>query len=187
MTAYDNYPPMWKTPVDSSEFHETVSYHPRWYAVYIWARHEKKVARHFEERGIPYFLPLYTSIHKWNKKTARVSLPLFPGYVFVQTPQHGGHPLAVPGVVHFVGTAKSPTEIPLEEIELLRKAIRTGRNIEPHPYLAPGNRVRIASGPMAGLIGTILRTSAGCRIVISVDLIMRSVAVEVDAASLIAA
>jgi transcription antitermination factor NusG len=160
----------------------------RWYAVYTWPRHEKKVAQHFEERGISHFLPLQTSVHKWNNKSATVSLPLFPGYVFVQTSRRSRHlPLKVPGVVHFVGAANAPAEIPAEEMEFLRNAVLMKRNIEPHPYLAPGNRVRIASGPMSGLTGVIQRTATGCRIVISVDMIMRSVAVEVDAASLKAA
>lgn len=159
----------------------------RWYAVYTWARHEKKVARHFEQRGITYFLPVYSAIHRWNKKAAKVSLPLFPGYVFVQTAEHDYRPLNVPGVVHYVGPVRSPAEIPAEEIESLQMVMQTGRRLEPHPYLAPGNRVRIASGPMSGITGTIQRTAAGCRIVISVDMIMRSVAVEVDAASLMAA
>ncbi|MGC1296911.1 MAG: UpxY family transcription antiterminator [Alloacidobacterium sp.] len=175
-------------PIDSTESRPSTMDHPRWYAVYTWARHEKKVAQHFEERGISYFLPLYTAIHKWNKKTAKVSVPLFPGYVFVHASPHARHQsLCVPGVVHFVGSAKAPAEIQAEEMELLQKAILTGRTIEPYPYLAPGNRVRIASGPMAGIIGTIQRNSAGCRIIISVDMIMRSVAVEVDAACLAAA
>jgi transcription antitermination factor NusG len=161
---------------------------PKWYAVYTWPRHEKKVAKHFEERDISYFLPLQTTVHKWNKKNATVSLPLFPGYVFVQTPRRNRYlPLTVPGVVHFVGSANMPAEIPAEEMDFLRTAIRMKRHIEPHPYLAPGNRVRIASGPMSGVIGTIQRTVTGCRIVISVDMIMRSVAVEVDADSLMAA
>jgi transcription antitermination factor NusG len=160
----------------------------RWYAVYTWSRHEKRVARHFEERGINYFLPLYTAIHKWNKRNAEVSLPLFPGYVFVHTSRQNRYlPLAVPGVVHFVGSANSPAEIPAEEIEFLQDAIRLKRKIEPYPYLAPGNRVRITSGPMSGITGIIQRTSTGCRIIISVDMVMRSVAVEVDAASLMAA
>jgi transcription antitermination factor NusG len=187
MTAKDNEQPTCKTAADSSEIRQTVPDHPRWYAVYTCARHEKKVAQHFEERGITYFLPLYTSIHNWNKKSAKVSEPLFPGYVFVQTLQHRRDPLGVPGVVQLVGMGKSPTEIPAEEIESLRTVIRRGYKIAPHPYLTPGDRVRIASGPMAGTVGTIKRTSAGCRIVISVDILMRSVAVEVDAASLIAA
>jgi transcription antitermination factor NusG len=161
---------------------------PKWYAVYTWPRHEKKVAQHFEDRGISYFLPLRTSVHKWNKKNATVSLPLFPGYVFVETSRRNRHrPLTVPGVVHFVGSPNVPAEIPAEEMEFLRNAVRMKRVIEPHPYLAPGNRVRIASGPMSGLTGVIQRTATGCRIVISVDMIMRSVAVEVDADSLMAA
>jgi transcription termination/antitermination protein NusG len=172
----------------SSQLYPSAFDKPRWYAVYTWARHEKKIAQHFDDRGITYFLPLYTSLHKWNKKLAKVSVPLFPGYIFVQTLQHTRYiPLSVPGVVHFVGTAKAPTEIPAEEMELLQKAISTGLKVEPYPYLAPGNRVRITSGPMSGITGTIQRTSAGCRIIISVDMIMRSVAVEVDAASLTAA
>jgi transcription antitermination factor NusG len=172
----------------SSDFYPSPLDKPRWYAVYTWARHEKKVTQHFAERGIDYFLPLYTSIRRWNKRSAEVSLPLFPGYVFVRTFQHARYkPLSVPGVAHFVGTAKAPTEISAEEIELLQKAIVMGRHVEPHPYLAPGNRVRIASGPMSGLVGTIQRTSAGCRIIISVDMIMRSVAVEIDASCLTAA
>jgi transcription antitermination factor NusG len=172
----------------SSQSHPSAPDKPRWYAVYTWARHEKKVAQHFEVRGITYFLPLYTSLHKWNKKTAKVSAPLFPGYIFVQSLQHTRYnPLSVPGVVHFVGTVKAPTEIPAEEMELLQKAILTGFQVEPYPYLAPGNRVRIVTGPMSGITGTIQRTSAGCRVIISVDMIMRSVAVEVDAASLTAA
>jgi transcription antitermination factor NusG len=172
----------------SREQRLVVADQPHWYAVYTWARHEKKVARHFEERGIVHFLPLYTATHVWNKKTAKVALPLFPGYVFVQASrQHRHYPLTVPGVVHFVGNSNSPAEIPAEEMEFLREAVRMRRKIEPHPYLAPGNRVRITSGPLSGISGVIQRTSAGCRIVISVDTVMRSVAVEVDASSLIAA
>ena len=176
------------TVVGGLTLHQSEIDHPKWYAVYTWPRHEKKVAQHFEERGISHFLPLQISVHRWNKKNATVSLPLFPGYVFVQISRRNRHrPLTVPGVVHFVGAANAPAEIPAEEMEFLRNAARMKRKMEPHPYLAPGNRVRIASGPMSGVTGVIQRTSTGCRIVISVDMIMRSVAVEVDAASLMAA
>src|ERR1700733_7619957 len=85
----------------------------RWYAVYTWARHEKVVARHFEERRVAHFLPLYQAIHRWNKRSARVSLPLFPGYVFVQTnAQDRNKALRVPAVVHYVGTGAAPSPIP---------------------------------------------------------------------------
>lgn len=157
---------------------------PRWYAVYTRARHEKMVGRHFEERGITHFLPLYLSIHQWNKRASEVSLPLFPGYVFVRTSWHDRRqPLEVPGVVHFVGPAKSPTEIPEKELNVLQSAVMSERTIEPHPYLALGKRVRVASGPMAGLVGVIKRTAGRRRIVISVDMIMRSVSVELDAST----
>ena len=159
-----------------------------WYAVYTWARHEKKVSQHFEERGIHHFLPLYSQMNKWNKRTVLVTLPLFQGYVFVQTPWEARfQALNVPGVVHYVGTAKAPTQIPVEEIEAVRIALNGAAKVTPHPYLAAGNRVRVASGPMTGLTGVIQRSSSGCRIVVSMDMIMRSVAVELDASSLIAA
>lgn len=160
---------------------------PRWYAVYTWARHEKTVARHFQERGITCFLPLYLSSRQWNKRVVQVSMPLFPGYVFIKTEWQTRHePLEVPGVVRFVGAARSPTEIPGDEIEGLRTAVSSGGRMEPHAYLAPGNRVRIASGPMAGITGIIDRSAKKCRIVISVEMIMRSVAVELDASILVA-
>lgn len=153
----------------------------RWYAVYTWARHEKVVARHFEERGVVYFLPLYQAIHRWNERAARVSSPLFPGYVFVQIGAKNRHtPLQVPGVVHFVSTGGAPCPIPDEEVEALRMVLLNGKDVGPHPYLAPGNSVRIASGPLAGLCGTIQRTKSGSRFIVSVEMIKRSVAIELD-------
>jgi transcription antitermination factor NusG len=155
--------------------------HLRWYAVYTWARHEKVVARHFEERGVVYFLPLYQAIHRWNERSARVSLPLFPGYVFVQIGATDRHtPLQVPGVVHFVSTGGAPCPIPDEEVEALRIILLSGKNVGPHPYLSPGNSVQITSGPLAGLCGTIERTKSGSRFIVSVEMIKRSVAIELD-------
>ena len=172
----------------SSEQHDQiVAEDPHWYAVYTWARHEKIVARHFEQRGFPYFLPLYQAIRRWNKRVARVSLPLFPGYVFVRMGRVGRHrPLEVPGVVHYVGTGTTPSAISNEEIEALRQALLRGREVAPHPYLAPGKRVKISSGPLAGLSGVIERTKSSCRFIVSVDMIMRSVAIELDGFSLAA-
>jgi transcription antitermination factor NusG len=153
----------------------------RWYAVYTWARHEKVVARHFEERGLVYFLPLYQAIRRWNERAARVSSPLFPGYVFVQIGAQDRHtPLQVRGVVHFVSTGGVPCPIPDEEVEALRIVLLNGKDVGPHPYLSPGNSVRIASGPLAGLCGTIQRTKSGSRFIVSVEMIKRSVAIELD-------
>jgi len=155
--------------------------HLCWYAVYTWARHEKAVARHFEQRGMTYFLPLYQAMHRWNKRTCRVSLPLFPGYVFVRT---GGaeryKPLQVPGVLHYAGTGSSPSAIADEEIEALRRILISGKEVGPHPYLSAGQQVRIAAGPLAGLRGIIQRSKSGNRFVVSVETIKQSIAVELD-------
>ena len=154
---------------------------PRWYAVYTWARHEKVVARHFEERGVVYFLPLYQAIHRWNERSVRVSSPLFPGYVFVQISANDRcTPLQVPGVVHFVSTGGAPCPIPDEEVEALRMVLLSGKDVGPHPYLSPGNSVRIVSGPLAGLCGSIQRTKSGSRFIVTVEMIKRSVAIELD-------
>ena len=153
----------------------------RWYAVYTWARHEKAVARHFEDRGLTNFLPLYQAVHRWNKRSCRVSLPLFPGYVFVRT---GGperyRPLQVPGVLHYAGTGTLPVAIADEEIEALRQILISGKEVGPHPYLATGQQVRIAAGPLAGLRGIIQRSKSGNRFVVSVETIKQSIAVELD-------
>lgn len=154
---------------------------PRWYAVYTWARHEKAVARHFDERGLTYFLPLYQAVHKWNKRSCRVSLPLFPGYVFVQTGVRDRYqPLQVPGVLHFAGTSTAPIPIADEEIDALRRVLICGKDVGPHPYLSAGNLVQIVAGPMAGLRGIVQRTKSGNRFVISVETIRQSIAVELD-------
>ena len=153
----------------------------RWYAVYTCARHEKAIARQFEQRGVMHFLPLYQAIHRWNKRSARVSLPLFPGYVFVRTSNLDRYePLQVPGVLHYVGTGTTQCPIPDEEIELLRRLLICGKDVGPHPYLATGRSVRITSGPLAGLCGVIERTKSSNRFVVSVEMIKRSIAIELD-------
>ena len=154
---------------------------PRWYAVYTWARHEKAVARHFEERGLTYFLPLYQAVHRWNKRSSRVSLPLFPGYVFVRTAvRERIQPLQVPGVLHYAGSGVTPTPIADDEIEALRKILISGKEVGPHPYLSAGNPVQIVAGPLTGLRGIVQRTKAGNRFVLSVETIRQSIAVELD-------
>ena len=154
---------------------------PRWYAVYTSARHEKAIARHFDERGLTYFLPLYQVVHRWNKRSCRVSLPLFPGYVFVQTRrQNRFRPLQVPGVLHYVATGAIPCPIADEEIEALRKILVNVTDVGPHPYLSSGQRVQIAAGPLAGLSGIIQRTKAGNRFVVSVEMLKQSISIEID-------
>jgi transcription antitermination factor NusG len=154
----------------------------RWFAVYTNSRHEKCVAKHFGQRQIESFLPLYPKVHYWTKRN-RVSLdlPLFPNYVFVHiTLQQRASVLAVPGVVGMVGRGHIPAPLPDAEIESLRTALKLGK-IEPHPYLVAGVRVRIKAGAMEGIEGILLRKKNEVRVVLTLDLIQRSVVVEVDA------
>jgi transcription antitermination factor NusG len=154
-----------------------------WYALYTCPRHEKHVAEQIELRQISCFLPLYRSVRKWKDRRKELQLALFPGYVFVRmAPENRLQVLQVPGAVRFVGCNGQPVPLPEEEIEALRSRLNGSPHVEPHPYLRVGRRVRVHSGPMQGLEGRIVRRKDRCRLVFSVDLIQRSVAVEIDEA-----
>ncbi len=155
---------------------------PHWFAVYTTARHEKRVEEHLRWCEVESFLPLYRTTRRWqNRCKVQLDLPLFPNYIFVRIPAvERIKILGVPGVLSIVGAGSKPIPLPEMEIEVLRAA-RNVRRIEPHPYLVVGNRARIRSGPMAGVEGVLIRKKSGFRVVLSLDLIMRSVAVEVDA------
>jgi transcription antitermination factor NusG len=157
-----------------------------WYAGYTAARHEKRVAEHLEQRGVEHFLPLYETIHRWNNGRHRVQLPLFPGYLFVRIALRNRlRVLEVPGFVRLVGFNGLPCPLPDADICKMRDALKTGVLAEPYPYLTVGTRVEIRSGPLQGMTGILLRRQNKHRIVISVDLIMRSMAVEVEAGDVI--
>ena len=153
----------------------------RWFAVYTNSRHEKCVAKHFDQRQIESFLPLYQKLHHWRKRNrVRLDLPLFPNYVFVHiAPQQRTSALAVPGVLGMVGRGRIASALPDAEIESLRIGLQL-RKLEPHPYLVAGERVRIKAGSMEGMEGILLRKKNELRVVLTLELIKRSVAVEVD-------
>ncbi len=155
---------------------------PRWFAVYTTPRHEKHVSEILSERQIETFLPLYRTNRQWQKSRPVVlELPLFPTYVFVRIArQSRGTILGTPGVLSIVGSPKEPWPLPDFEIDALRSGLLE-RRIEPHPYLIVGERVRIKAGVMAGVEGVLVRKKNDLRVVLSLDTIMRSVAVEVDA------
>jgi transcription antitermination factor NusG len=157
----------------------------RWYAAYTVSCHEKQVSEHLKARGIEHYLPLYTSIRRWaSGRIVTRECPLFPSYVFVQMcREERGRVLSVPGILSMVGTSKGATPLPTSEIETLRSGLHR-YNATPHPFLGIGERVRILSGPLAGMQGIVLRHHGGTRIVLSLDLIMKSIAVEVDEADL---
>ncbi len=153
-----------------------------WFAVYTTPRHEKAVARQFEVRQIEAFLPLYRSVRRW-RNGCRVSIdqPLFPNYVFVwlRRPDYL-RVLQTPGVLSLVGSGRKPAPLESSEIESLRTELPL-REFEPHPYLVVGDRVRIHSGALAGMVGVLVRKKSKLRVVLTLDLIMQSVAVEIGA------
>jgi transcription antitermination factor NusG len=155
---------------------------PHWFAVYTSPRHEKKVREHLGLRRVECFLPLFRSIHRWkNGCKAQVELPLFPGYLFVNIPRSERvRVLDAPGVLSFVGPKGEPAELPDVEIETLRSGLHL-QKFEPHHGIAIGQRVRIHAGPLQGLEGVLVRNANGLRVVITVDLIQQSVAVELEA------
>jgi transcription antitermination factor NusG len=154
-----------------------------WFAVYTTCRHEKRISGHFARRGIEHYLPLYRSQRRW-KDGSRVmlDLPLFPGYIFVHIQRtERVRVLEVPGVLWMVGCSGShPTPLPEFEIETLRAALDPLR-AEPYPTLTAGQRVRIRAGAFTGIEGIVLRQKNSLRIVITLELIMQSIAVEVSA------
>ena len=157
----------------------------RWYVTYTKANHEKRVSAHLEESGIDHFLPVYASLRRWKDRRVLLEKPLFPGYVFVRMALRDRFQvLRIPGASCLVGFGGMPAALPVGEIETLRTSLI--KRVQPHPYLAVGRRVTLRSGPLAGLTGILVRRKAGARFVVSVDLIRRSVAIELDEADLMA-
>src|SRR6266851_164189 len=156
---------------------------PRWCAAYTVANHEKRVAEQLGLRSVEHFVPLYESVRRWKDRKVRLQLPLFPGYVFVRLALRDRlRVLQVPSVARLVGFNGLPCALPDSEIEALKAGLASGVRAEPHPYLTVGRRVRVKTGPLAGVEGVLKRKKNSARLVISLDLIMRSVAVDVEAA-----
>ena len=153
---------------------------PRWYAAYTRANHEKRVASQIQERSIEQFLPLYSSERKWKDRRVHLQLPLFPGYVFVRiglADRLGV--LQIPGVARLVGFNGQPYPLADSEIEAIQACLLHRLNIEPHPNVRVGQRVRVKAGPLQGFEGVVTRRSNRLRVVISLALINRSAAVEI--------
>lgn len=156
---------------------------PQWYAAYTCARHEKRVAKMLDQKSVELFLPLREAVHRWKNGRAKVQLPLFPGYVFVHIALKDRlQVLEVPSVVRLVGFNGRPTPLPEAEMESIRLCLASGQHVEPHPYLTVGRRVLVKSGPLQGLEGILVRKKGNLRVVISIDLIGRSIIADIDAA-----
>jgi transcription antitermination factor NusG len=154
-----------------------------WYVAYTSANHEKRVSEQFAQRSVEHFLPLYESVRRWKDRRIRLQLPLFPGYVFVRLALCDRlNVLQVPGVARLIGFHGEPAVLPDSEIEALRTSTDPRLRAQSHPYLTVGRRVRMKRGPLDGVEGILIRKKNALRLVLSIDLIMRSASVEVEAA-----
>lgn len=155
--------------------------HPGWYALYVRSRSEHQVARHLTEKGYETLLPLHRETRRWSDRIKDVTLPLFPNYVFCRMSSTGvGLIVGTPGVVRIVGTGATPVPIDTGEIDAVRRIVSAGVPVGPWPFLHVGQRVEIQSGPLNGLQGILTRAGNADKLVVSVWMLQRSVAVEID-------
>ena len=152
-----------------------------WYALRVKPRHERASAAQLSARGAEVFAPLYVSKRRWSDRVKQLELPLFPGYLFCRfrTEQRLAV-LTTPGVASIVGFGSVPIPVSDEEIESVRAITRSGLPYGPWPYVRVGDSVRIDCGCMSGMRGTLVRVRDDFRVVVNVELLQRSVALEID-------
>jgi len=152
-----------------------------WCAVYTRHQHEKAIAQMLSAKGLEVFLPLYSATRRWKDRTMHLSLPLFPCYLFLRGMRERRlSVVTTPGIVSILGFNGEPAVIPESEIESVRRMVEWGKRVEPYPFLRCGDRVRVISGPLQGLEGILVRKKSFYRLVLSVEMLERSAAVEVD-------
>ena len=154
-----------------------------WYALRVKSRHENIVASHLQARGFESLLPLYKCRRRWSDRFKEMELPLFPGYVFCRfNPLNRLPILMVPGIVRVVGVGRTPLPIDETEMAAILTAVESGLPSRPSPFLQIGNKVRIEYGPLRGVEGILMGFRGHHRLVLSVTLLQRSVAIQVDEA-----
>ncbi|HEX3154864.1 MAG TPA: transcription termination/antitermination NusG family protein [Candidatus Angelobacter sp.] len=152
-----------------------------WFVVFTAPRHEKRVDEHCRIRGIESFLPLFEKKCQWKNGVRKILyLPLFSNYIFVRVEWGRYVPvLAIPGVISIVGSTREKLPVSDSYIHFLQTGVREGK-IEPHPYLTEGATVRVRSGAMAGMEGILVRQKNSSRVVLTLEMITRSISVEVE-------
>lgn len=154
-----------------------------WFALQVRGRREPAVAEHLRCQGYEWFLPLYKCKKVWSDRVKDVESPLFPGYLFCRFDSQMRLPiLKTPGVIQIVGNNRQPVPVDEQEIAAIQTLIATGARNQPWPYSKVGDRVRIESGPLSGLEGLLVEFRGSHRLVVSVTLLQRSVAVELHSA-----
>ncbi len=152
-----------------------------WYAVYTRSRHEKTVASRLQEKRIEVFLPLRKVLRRWADRKKEVFVPLFNSYVFVRFPEMERlSVLQTPGVVHILSERNRPVPIPQDQIVAIQKLVESGLNYDPYPYLKEGTYVAVVRGPLKGVEGILIEKRKKHLLVLSVDLIQQSAALQVD-------
>src|SRR5450432_1878375 len=152
-----------------------------WYALQVTCRKELSVAAQMEGRGVECFLPTYKSLRKWSDRTKEIQQALFPGYLFSRFAYEDRQQVVTaPGVLQVVGSGKVAIPVPDSEIEALQVAMRSEVASEPWPYLRAGERVKVNCGRLSGLEGILVNFKGNHRVVLSVTLLQRSLALEVD-------
>ena len=152
-----------------------------WYALYTRHHHEKAVAKILTAKGFTVFLPLYSALRQWKDRTKVVMLPLFSCYVFIQGGLERQFDIVTTAGVHgFVCCAGLPARIQPSEMEGIHQAVERSLKIEPHPFIRCGDRARVKAGPLEGLEGILVRKKNFTRLILTVELLGKSAAVEVD-------
>jgi transcription antitermination factor NusG len=159
---------------------ECLSY---WFAVQVRTGREQSATTHLRTRGYDVFLPCYQTQRRWSDRVKRVECALFAGYVFCRmAPAVTGKILTAPGVIRIVGNRAGPLPVSADEIEAIQRIVETFRTAEPWPFVLAGDRVHLDTGPLQGLEGLVVTVKNRHRLIVSVSLLQRSVAVEIDPA-----
>ena len=152
-----------------------------WFAIMVRTSREKAANALLENAGYECFLPISKNMRRWSDRMKEVEVPLFPGYLFCRMNQHNRLPvLMTPGVIQIVGVGKTPVPVGEEEIAAIQRVERSGLSTMPWPYVEVGHVVRIEDGPLQGMTGIVVNIKSGLKLVLSVSLLRRSVAVEID-------
>jgi len=152
-----------------------------WFAILAKTGRERNAASILENTGYECYLPVSKLVRRWSDRVKQVEVPLFPGYLFCRMNPHNRRPiLMTPGVIQIVGIGKTPIAVEEEEIAAIQRAGKSGMPLMPWPYMQVGQVARIKEGPLKGLIGKVVRIKSGAKLVLSVSLLQRSVAVEID-------
>lgn len=160
----------------------TDSSHSGWWAIYTRHQHERVVADMLAAKGLEVFLPLYETVRRWKDRHKKLKLPLFPCYLFVRERSDGRLlTLATPGIHTILTRGDRLAVISASEIDAIQRALVDPSRIEPHPFLRYGERVRVIRGPLDGVEGVLIRKKNQYRMVLSVEMLSQSAAVEVEA------